>query len=166
MPDVYACELPRQSLLSPYATAGDYTDCFTTEIPRGATHAEFVAAFYNTRLFKLERLILAFIGKPSTDAGARELAEGKRAAFAAWTVERRAVDQLLLCDFQGKTRSWLMVESKGATTRLYFGSAVVKPRGGNGEKRMTGGFQALLGFHTRYSQALLSAARRALLRAT
>ncbi|MBC8026654.1 MAG: hypothetical protein H7Y89_11710, partial [Steroidobacteraceae bacterium] len=85
--------------------------------------------------------------------------------FAAWTVERRAEDQLLLCDFQGKTRSWLMVELKGGTSRLYFGSAVVKPRGSNGEKRMTGGFQVLLGFHKRYSHALLSAARRALIRA-
>ncbi len=165
MPDVHASELPQGALLRVYTDAGDYTDCFATGISREVTHSEFVAAFYNTRLFKFERLILTFIGKPSTDAEARELAEGKRDSFAAWTVEGRATDQLLLCDFQGKTRSWLMVEPKGGTTRLYFGSAVVKPPGGNGEKRMTGGFQALLGFHKRYSHALLSAARRALIRA-
>lgn len=165
MTDVHACELPQDALLRVYVTAGDYADCFAAEIRRHVTHAEFVAAFYNTRLFKLERLILTFIGKPSTDAEARELAEGKRDDFAAWTVERRATDQLLLCDFQGKTRSWLMVEPKAGTTRLYFGSAVVKPRGSSGEKSMTGGFRVLLGFHKRYSHALLSAARRALMRA-
>jgi hypothetical protein len=166
MPVVQACELPRDALLRVYTDAGDYTDCFRTELLRPVTHAEFVAAFYNTRLFKLERLVLTCIGKPSTDAQARELAAGKRDEFAAWSVERRAIDQLLLCDFQGKTRSWLMVERRDAGTRLYFGSAVVKPRSGNGEKKMTGGFQALLGFHQRYSIALLSAARRALARAT
>ena len=162
MPDVRACELPRDALLREYVIAGDYVDCFTTEVPRNVTHAEFVAAFYNTRLFKLERLILALVGKPSTDVEARELAEGSRADFAAWTVERRAVNQLLLCDFQGKTRSWLMVAPDGGTTRLYFGSAVVKPRGTSGEKRMPGGFNALLGCHKRYSHALLTAAHRAL----
>jgi hypothetical protein len=165
MDDVRACELPQDALLRVYVTAGDYADCFATKIPRHVTHAEFVVAFYNTRLFKLERLILTFIGKPSTDAHARALAEGERDSFAAWTVERRATDQLLLRDFQGKTRSWLMVEPNAGATCLYFGSAVVKPRSSSGEKRMTGGFQALLGFHQRYSRALLSAARRTLMRA-
>lgn len=158
--DIRACELPANALLRVYADAGDYTDCFTTGLPRGVMHADFVVAFYNSPLFKLERFVLRLIGKPSVDGDARELAEGRRETYAAWSVERRAPDQILLCDFQGKTRSWLMVEPLGETTRLYFGSAVVKPserRGG--EKRMTAGFQALLGFHQRYSRALLRAAR-------
>jgi hypothetical protein len=160
---IRTCELPEGALLRVYSR--DYTDCFTTEIPRRVTHGEFVAAFYNTRLFKLERFVLMLIGKPSTDADAHELAAGKRASYAAWTVERRVPDQLLLCDFQGKTRSWLMVEPEGESTRLYFGSAVVKSADtGNGEKSLTRGFNALLGFHQRYSRALLTAARRALLR--
>ena len=45
MPDIHACDLPQKALLTAYATAGDYTDCFTTEISRRVTHAEFVAAF-------------------------------------------------------------------------------------------------------------------------
>ena len=164
MPDIEACELPQNALLRIYS--GEYTDCFATEIPRRVTHAEFVAAFYNTRLFKLERIVLTLIGKSSTDADARELAIGRRDAFAAWTVERREIDQLLLCDFQGKTRSWLMVEPRVDGTRLYFGSAVMKSvDSGTGSKRMSGGFRALLGFHRRYSRALLDAACRALLRA-
>jgi hypothetical protein len=162
-PDIRSRELPENALLRVYSR--DYTDCYATEIPRRVTHAEFVAAFYNTRLFKLERFVLMLIGKPSTDTDARELAEGKREAYAAWTVERRAPDQLLLCDFQGKTRSWLMIEPRGESTRLYFGSAVIKSADdGKGEKSLTRGFHALLGFHQRYSRALLSAAHRALMR--
>lgn len=52
-----------------------------------------------------------------------------------------------------------------ATTRLYFGSAVVpvlhKP---SGKARMGLGFKALLGFHKLYSLALLSAASARLAR--
>jgi hypothetical protein len=163
MPDVEICEPPQNALLRIYT--GEYTDCYATDISRRITHAEFVTAFYNTPLFKLERIVLTLIGRPSTDAGARELADGRRDDYAAWTVERRAIDQLLLCDFQGKTRSWLMVESRESGTRLYFGSAVMKRSGGRaGEKKMSGGFRALLGFHQRYSRALLGAAHRALLR--
>jgi hypothetical protein len=162
---VRSCDLPENALLRVYSS--DFTDCYTTDIPRRVTHAEFVDAFYNTRLFRLERFVLTLIGKQSTDAEARELAEGKREAYAAWTVERRAPDQLLLCDFQGKTRSWLMVEPKGDSTRLYFGSAVVKAvKGRNGTNELTRGFRALLGFHKRYSHGLLTAARRALVRAS
>lgn len=162
---VETCEPPPNALLRTYSS--EYTDCYATDIARPVAHADFVDAFYNTRLFKLERILLTLIGKPSADADARELANGRLEAFAAWTVERRAVDQLLLCDFQGKTRSWLMVEPRGNGTRLYFGSAVVMRAGtGVGEKRMSGGFRALLGFHRRYSRGLLGAARRALLRGT
>jgi hypothetical protein len=165
MPAVEACELPSHALLRIYSS--EYTDCYATDIARHVTHADFVDAFYNTRLFKLERFVLTLIGKPSTDADPRELANGRRETFAAWTVERRAIDQLLLCDFQGKTRSWLMVEPRANGTRLYFGSAVVKRAGTvAGEKKMSGGFRALLGFHRRYSRGLLGAARRALLRET
>jgi hypothetical protein len=162
---VEACEPPQNALLRIYSS--EYIDCYATDIARQVTHADFVAAFYNTRLFKLERIVLTLIGKPSTDADALELANERRETFAAWTVERRAIDQLLLCDFQGKTRSWLMVEPRGTGTRLYFGSAVVKRAGnGIGEKKMSGGFRALLGFHRRYSRGLLGAARRALVRGT
>jgi hypothetical protein len=158
-------ELPANALLREYARRGDYTDCFALEIPRRVTHPDYVAAFYTTPLFKLERLVLAVVGKPSTDAAAHDLASGARHEFAAWSVEGRARDQLLLCDFQGKTRSWLMVEPAGDGTRLYFGSAVVKRRSTpTGAKELTDGFSALLGFHELYSRALLAAARRRLLR--
>ena len=98
------------------------------------------------------------VARPSRDAEARELASGQRQQFAAWSVEGRAPGQLLMCDFAGSTRSWLMAAPAGQGTRLYFGSAVVRARQG-------GMFRALLGFHKLYSRILLRAAAARLLRA-
>ena len=121
--------LPANALLVRYANGGGYADCFVTDVPLPVSHADYVEAFYTTWLFKLERLVLLLVAKPSTDAHARQLARGERTTFAAWSVEARAPDQLLVCDYQGKTRSWLMVEpglDQGtATTRLYFGTGIV-----------------------------------------
>ena len=119
-----------------------------------------------TAVFKLERLILKWlVARPSTDAEARQLAQGSRDAFAAWTVEARTADQLLLGDFSGRTKSWLMVTAiEGAAgTRLYFGSAVV-PTGRPGQRGVGFVFTALLGFHRLYSRILLRSAAARLTR--
>jgi len=162
-------QLPIVSFLARYATAGAYTDCFSTEIPRVVSHAEFVEAFYTGRLFKLERWLLrVFLSRPSTDLQARQLAAGELNEFAAWRVEARAPDQLLMCDIGGRTRSWLMVAPSDVPghTRLYFGSAVVPVVNPvTGKSSLGFGFTALLGFHKLYSRALLSAAAAHLARA-
>ena len=157
--------LPAHALPTKYANSGAYTDCFATDIPRTVSHAEFVEAFYTGGLFKVERFLLrVFIARPSTDLQARQLAAGELDEFAAWRVEARAVDQLLLCAIDGRTRSWLMVSAAEAPgwTRLYFGSAVVpKVSAANpssGKASMGFVFKVLLGFHNFYSRALLSAA--------
>ena len=164
MPAIQLCELPQDALLAKYQEGGGYVDCYFTELPTHVSQAEFIEAFYTTAVFKLERFILAWlVSRPSTDAQARELAEGKISEFAAWTVEGRSANQLLLCDFQGRTRSWLMcvpvANGSTAGTRLYFGSAVV-PVVSRQTGRATMGlaFRALLGFHKIYSRALLRAA--------
>lgn len=157
------CAVPDGSLLSRYRNGADFTDCYTTAIERRITHSDFVRAFYTTWLFKVERWILRVVGKPSTDRDAAQLACGAANAFAAWTVEARAPDQLLLCDFLGNTRSWLMVVPQGASTSLYFGSAVVARVDRRTGKRALGtSFRLLLGFHRVYSRALLRCARRRL----
>lgn len=157
---IAAHPLPPAALLQTYARSGDYTDCFATDIPLAITHAQFVEAFYTTWLFKLERVILRLaLSRPSTDAEVRELAQGLRHGFAAWDVEERAPDQLLLRDIYCTTRSWLMTESLGTGTRLYFGSAVVR----QAMKRPQ--FNMLMGFHKVYARALLGAAARAVLSA-
>jgi hypothetical protein len=75
-----------------------------------------------------------------------------------------------MADFQGRTRSWLMVvaaaDSHGHEgTYLYFGSAVVPVLSARSGKRTLGlVFRLLLGFHKLYSRALLFAAKSRLKR--
>jgi hypothetical protein len=158
--------LPEDALLRAYLRDGHYTDCYSTDISTSVTQSQYVAAFYTTFLFEIERFILRWaVSKPSTDAEAVQLAEEQRTSFAAWNVEARNNDQLLLCDFQGRTRSWLMVEpmppEQAPRTRLYFGSAVV--RDSESERKSRGiVFGMLLSFHRLYSVALLYSAKKRL----
>ncbi len=161
MTSIRACELPDDALLRRYLSGGAYADCYVTEVTGVISHAEYVEAFYTTAVFKMERLLLSwFVARPSTDAQAGELASGNRTSFAAWSVEARKPDQLLLSDFQGRTRSWLMsAPASNNQTRLYFGSAVVPiVNRRTGEGSMGPAFRALLGFHKLYSRVLLRAA--------
>jgi len=170
MRSIQRCELPLGALLSKYQHGGAYADCYVTEASRRVSHAEYVEAFYTTALFKIERLLLSWlVSKPSSDIQAGQLAAGTLNSFAAWNVEARSEDQLLMCDFQGRTRSWLMVipAETGALqgTRLYFGSAVVPVAGARSGSRTSAlGFRLMLGFHKLYSRALLSAAKSRLTR--
>ncbi|ESQ88796.1 hypothetical protein ABENE_15475 [Asticcacaulis benevestitus DSM 16100 = ATCC BAA-896] len=155
-------------MLQAYRDARAYTDGFSLDLPRVVSLTEYILAFYTTPLFKAERLVLTMlVAKPSTDEQARVLAAGDTDAFAAWTVEGRTENQILMCDYQRKTRSWLMCEPHcTGVTRLYFGSAVVPERiHSNGEVYLGVGFHMLLPFHKLYSYALLrSAARRMLIK--
>ena len=102
---IQTCPLPDDALLRRYCRDGSYTDCYMTEIPIPISHAQYVNAFYTTPLFKLERFILTWtVSKPSTDAQASQLADGLTESFAAWTVEARTENQLLMCDFASRTR--------------------------------------------------------------
>jgi hypothetical protein len=167
MPGVQRQPLPPGALHERYARDGAYTDCYATRIDRAVSHEEFVAAFYTTWLFKLERWILSWsVKKPSTDAQARGIARGDIREFAAWTEEARTPDQLLMCDFLGHTRSWFRVSPQSPRrTTLYFGSVVtsrVNPK--TGQRELGRSYRALLGFHKLYSRALLAAARARLSR--
>lgn len=154
--------LPAGSFLESYRDAGAHTDCYTTVVGGQVPLQDYVEAFYTTPLFKTERLILRYVvRKPSTDDDVKRLVSGAASTFAAWTVERRANDQLLMCDYVERTRSWFMVAPEPAaqpSTRLFFGSAVV-PRARQG---MPAPFKALLWFHHVYSIMLLRSARAAL----
>lgn len=170
-PAIRACELPAGALLGAYRHGGGFADCYVVQVPGAVSHADFVAAFYTSPVFRLERAILRLAGWPATDADARELADGRREAFAAWTVEGRAERQLLLADVTGRTRSWLMTAPVDAgpagpgSTSLYFGSAVVpRRRASAGQPELGSVFRVLLGFHKLYSRVLLRAARARLAR--
>ncbi len=162
IPGIRSAEVPAGSLLERYRASGAYVDCYATDIPALASHAQFVEAFYTTPLFKLERVLLGLlVSRPSTDAQAGQLARGELSSFAPWHVESRAPNEVLLA--AGRTRSWLMVSAPAGHpsvgTRLMFGSAVLprhraNPGGGLGAR-----FHALRGFHKLYSRALLHSAR-------
>jgi hypothetical protein len=169
---VHPAELPAGALLQNCRAAGAYADCYVCDVEGVVSHAAFVEAFYTTRLFKLERFILRWLARrPATDADARRLAEGTADGFSAWRVEGRSTNQLLLADFTGHTKSWLMVapvpdDGGHQCTRLHFGSAVVprRSRGAHEKPSMGFAFHALLGFHRLYSRLLLTAARSRVMR--
>ncbi|MEZ5960513.1 MAG: hypothetical protein R3C30_08790 [Hyphomonadaceae bacterium] len=165
MGTIARCELPDGALLQSYAAKGAYTDFFAAEVAARVSLASYVEAFYTSAAFRPERLVLALIGKASNDADVRRLARDDARTFAAWNVEARAPDQILLCDFLSRTRSWLMVEqTAGEGSRLYFGSAVVPVGMGSGRARLGFPFNAMVPFHQFYSRVLLSGARGRVLR--
>jgi hypothetical protein len=160
-PAVRAAELPEDALLDRYRRSGDFTDCRVVEVAREASLSAFIAAFYNSAAFRPERWLLGVLlrrGANATDVAS--LAAGTTERFAAWTVEARSPGQVLLRDYRGKTRSWLMVESLPQGTQLWFGSAVVTSH----SRFDAYVFRALLWFHAAYSHVLLKSAAKALLR--
>lgn len=167
---IETCAVPASALLGRYVGEHAYTDCYRVEVCATVTQAQFVYAFYTTRVFKLERAILKWaVAKASDDAGAGQLARGEIDRFSAWHVEQRSENQLLLADYRGRTRSWLMSVPTGdensATTELYFGSAVVpNTNPAMGEARLGLVFRLLLRFHKIYSRILLHAAKSQLQR--
>jgi hypothetical protein len=162
MAEIRVEPLPNGALLEHYRQSGAYTDCFVIDVDGDVAHPEFVRAFYTSWLFKIERFILTWVvNKPSNDREAAALTEDRSESFAAWTVEGRTSNQLLMCDYQSRTRSWLMTEllDCGKRTRLCFGSAVV-PLRPDGQKDRAFGmtFHLLAGVHKFYARALLRAA--------
>lgn len=169
MPSVQPCEVPLNSLLRTYNDGESFADCYVAEVQGAVTQAAFVEAFYTSPLFKIERTILQYLAsRPATDDDAKLLASGRAKTFSAWCVEIQSPSELLLADFTGRTRSWLMAApaaepNQPPRTRLYFGSAVV-PRARAGDQKPSIGwlFHALLGFHRIYSRLLLLSASRGL----
>jgi hypothetical protein len=158
--------LPDGALLARYRDMpGAYTDCYSTVVEPQVTVEAFIAAFYTTPLFKCERFVLFLIGRGTTDAIVRALAAGKVNAFAAWTVEGRGENELLVCDFVGLTRSWLMAVPRENGTRLYFGTAAV-PRSSDrsGNPRPGWGFRFFAPLHVIYAKALLRSAAKKVVR--
>ena len=122
--------IPIGGLLDAYARQpGNYTDCFTMDIHKTVTLREFILVFFNSPVFRLERLLLGlFASRPSVKEDVINLADGASDTMAAWKVESRNKNQLLLAVDGGPIRTWLMVEqhpNKPGVSRLYFGSAVL-----------------------------------------
>jgi len=157
---IRARSLPGDSLLARHSREGDHTDCYACEVPGAVSLAGFVEAFYGSRAFVPERLVLYLVGRGANPADARRLAHAETDRFAAWRVEARTGRELLLRDGLGRTRSWLMAEPlAGGETRLWFGSGITRREGrGLGARAERGLFRALLPGHAIYSRVLLGAA--------
>ena len=157
-----AAPLPADSLLARLRGPECYRDAFRVEVPGRVTLAQYIAAFYASAAFTPERHLLGLIGRGATRADIAALAEGRADRFAAWTVEARNDNEVLLRDFQNRTCSWLMVEPAGegeaatAATTLWFGSAVRAP-----DAPLV---RALMPFHRWYSRRLLAVAAASLKR--
>ncbi len=165
MPPVTVAELPLGAFLQTYKQSQSFTDCYVIQVSGHITQATFVEAFYSSALFKIERTLLHYLAKrPASNQDAASLASGGATQFSAWRVEAQDQHQLLLADFTGRTRSWLMAEAaldENGTqyTKLYFGSAVIPRNQTNSTTPKMGiAFNALLGFHKLYSRLLLRAA--------
>ena len=68
MAPVKRVALPAEALLGRYASGPDternYTDCYETHVRGVVVVADFVAAFYTTWLFKLERWLICVVRRP------------------------------------------------------------------------------------------------------
>jgi len=163
------CTVMPNSLLASYAENG-YADSYCTELPGHISMEDYVFSFYTTALFKLERFILTWtVLKSSTDLQAKELINGKTDKFAAWTIEARKDNELLMCDMLKQTRSWFMVNHTGTSdaprTQLYFGTGIALTTRGKIVKTSIGLFFILmLPFHKLYSVFLLLFAKLSLAR--
>jgi hypothetical protein len=162
MGQIQAIPVPDNALLARDRDSGAWADCYRLDIARDVTLPAYIEAFYTTPLFKLERAVLTLVKRGASDRDAADLASGRSHRFAAWTVEGRTETEILLCDYLGKTRSWLSAAPAEKRTRLMFGSAVVPHRSASGRTSLGPVFHALLGFHKAYSRALLRSAANAL----
>ena len=164
MTRVVARTPPETSLMARLAARpGVYSDAFCVDLPEAVGLPAFIAAFYGTRLFSAERAILRLAGMPGTRADLAALAAGDAATFAAWTVEERREDEILLADFADATKSWLHVAPHDRGTILWFGSAILPP---DAAARIGPAARLSIGPHRFYSRRLLSAAARDLRRPT
>jgi hypothetical protein len=159
MPGVRRIPLPAHALLQSRRDAGAFTDCYALRIGRTVALADYIAAFFTTPVFRLERWIIArVLGHASTDAQARALADGRSDRFVVWVTEARDSKQILLG--VGRTATWLMIEPAPGATVLYLGSSIEQRDANRGAWR----YRALLRFHDLYSRVLLRATARQLLR--
>ncbi|MEL6648775.1 MAG: hypothetical protein AAFQ05_13995 [Pseudomonadota bacterium] len=161
MARVVAALLPQDSLLHACATRpGSYTDCFEAAVPTDGTpdraFERFVFLFFDSWLFRVERMILRFAGKaPKAGTDPIALARGEVAHFAAWTVDARRAQELLMSVHHTPIRTWLSVAKDGDQMRLRFGTALLAQETSG---RVHWGFRATIRAHRLYAKLLLKAA--------
>ncbi|MBL4768250.1 MAG: hypothetical protein JKY94_11125 [Rhodobacteraceae bacterium] len=166
MPTVIPGSSPDSALINTYANIpGGHTDCFYVDVSNKVTLTEFILVFFNTPVFRLERLLLSISPSGrSTRQDIADLASGSGKTMAIWKVESRTDTQLIMSVGNGPIRTWLMVDSdsrESGTSRLYFGTAVLPTKTArDGQPNQSKVFHMLAGFHEYYSRLLLWMAAR------
>jgi len=150
---VRRCEVPAGALISRYVGKG-HVDAYAVSVRQSIALDTFIAAFFETPIFRLERRILALAGKASSAEQIRDLAEGTGERMAAWRVVDRVEGELLMEVDKTPIRTWLAVDG----TTLWFGSTVETDSSG----RLPLVMRALMPMHALYSRLLLVSARRRL----
>ncbi|QZD91391.1 hypothetical protein K3162_07340 [Qipengyuania xiapuensis] len=168
MIQVTAPQLPPESLLARRRGPECYRDAFRASVTGEVSLGELITAFFSSRTFLTERMALHLIGRGAGHAEIAALAAGRTQRFAAWEVEAREEEELLMHDFLDKTCCWLAVSSRGedgaldgplpvpetGRTYIWFGTAVREFEGPIVSR--------LRGAHRWYARHLLEAAARRL----
>ena len=110
---------PPGALLAAYeGQPGTYTDCYFIDVAGEPDFERYVAVFFDTWLFRIERSILTAAGKgPATREHVLALATGQADHVATWETEARTEDQLLLTAADGVIRTWLQIAPSGDAAR-------------------------------------------------
>ena len=170
MTRITAPPLPPQSLLARKRGPECYRDAFRASVAGEVSLGELVTAFFSSRAFLAERMALHLIGRGADHADIAALAAGRTERFAAWQMEAREENELLMHDFLDQTCCWLAVSTRGPDGALD-GPLPVPERGrtfiwfGTGVREVGGPIMRnLQGAHRFYARQLLAGAARGLAR--
>ena len=156
-------EIPMTALVKAYqGQPKTRIDCYKIYADKLVNLEYFVGRFYRGRLFRIERaLISRFTGHPSSDKQLNDLLSATSKTFSAWTQSARNENQLIMCDYQGRTCSWFMVEPQDEGTSLYFGTVLKPTQYFKGLEWLSKPiFTLFLPAHGLYSRLLLGAAAK------
>lgn len=165
MSGITEIKVPENSLLKVYDGAVGYADAFECQVDGSVAISDFVTAFLNSPVFRVERALLAILAfSVTTRKDVSGIADGSTDQFAVWKTEKRTETELLLSIEEKRIRTWFETDTSGAVTKLRFGSAILPKSGeAGGDSDIGFIFRALKKFHRVYSRVLLKSAVRKLL---
>lgn len=158
--------VPEGSFLKAYeGREGCETDCFQADVPGHPDIDRFVHIFFDTWVFRIERRLLALLGEDyATSEDVAALAGRSSDTLAAWTVQDRSADEIILAFKRPRGRTWLQatqLDGSLGSTRLRFGSALLPNIDSEGQTAsISWGLKIGLPLHRLYARLLLAAAAR------
>ncbi|MTI09151.1 hypothetical protein [Curvivirga aplysinae] len=168
MTEVKETAIPLNSFMNFYhESPGHHADAFVGQIDGIVTLEDYILAFFDSPIFRIERSILSlFLLRRIKQSEIKELASGRSQQFALWKTKKRNEEELLLEVGDSQIRTWFHTEQEQSNkTKLYFGSAIVPDTTSKNAKEGIGfTFRFFMGFHKLYSRILLQSALKKLKR--